>query len=75
MPKRIPTKIKVIRFKTQNPFMRTSEIAKRMGYHRSYIYKILKGNGLPTKELLNIVGLRTKVDLLKDTVIDKTMFY
>ena len=49
MSKRIPTKIKVIRFKTQNPFMRTSEIAKRMGYHRSYIYKILKGNGLPTK--------------------------
>jgi N-acetylneuraminate synthase/N,N'-diacetyllegionaminate synthase len=33
------------------------------------------GNGLPPKELLNIVGLRTKVDLLKDTVIDKTMFY
>ena len=33
------------------------------------------GNGLPPKELLNIVGLRAKVDLLKDTVFDKTMFY
>ena len=49
MPKRIPTKIKVIRFKTKNPFMRTSEIAKKMGYHRSYVYKVLKENGLITK--------------------------
>ena len=49
MPKRIPTKIKVIRFKTQNPFMRTSEIAKKMGFHRSYVHKVLKENGLITK--------------------------
>ena len=49
MPRRIATKTKVILFKTKNPFMRTSEIAKKMGYHRSYIHKILKENGLPTK--------------------------
>ena len=49
MPRRIPTKNKVIRFKTKNPFMRTSEIAKKMGYHRSYVHKILKENGFVTK--------------------------
>ena len=49
MPRRIPTKIKVIRFKTKNPFMRTSEIAKKMGYHRSYVHKVLKENGVITK--------------------------
>jgi len=49
MPRRIPTKIKVIRFKLQNPFMRTSEIAKKMGYHRSYVHKVLKDNGMLTK--------------------------
>ena len=49
MPRRIPTKTKVIRFKTKNPFMRTSEIAKKMGYHRSYVHKVLKENGLLTK--------------------------
>ena len=49
MPKRIPTKTKVIRFKTKNPFMRTSEIAKKMGYHRSYVHKVLKENGVLTK--------------------------
>jgi len=49
MPKRIPTKTKVIRYKTQNPFMRTSEIAKRMGYTRSYVHKVLKENGVITK--------------------------
>jgi len=49
MPKRIPTKTKVIRYKTKNPFMRTSEIAKKMGYTRSYVHKVLKENGLFTK--------------------------
>ena len=49
MPRKIPTKTKVIRYKTQNPFMRTSEIAKKMGYHRSYVHKVLKENGLFTK--------------------------
>ncbi len=49
MPRRIPTKTKVIRYKTQNPFMRTSEIAKRMGYTRSYVNKVLKENGIVTK--------------------------
>ena len=49
MPARIPTKTKVIRFKTKNPFMRTSEIAKKMGFHRSYVHKVLKENGLITK--------------------------
>ena len=49
MPRRIPTKTKVIRFKTKNPFMRTSEIAKKMGYHRSYVHKVLKENGIITK--------------------------
>jgi hypothetical protein len=36
MPARIPTKTKVIRFKTQNPFMRTSEIAKKLGYRLEF---------------------------------------
>ena len=49
MPARIPTKTKVIRFKTKNPFMRTSEIAKEMGYTRGYVHKVLKENGLITK--------------------------
>ena len=49
MPRRIPTKNKVIRYKTQNPFMRTSEIAKKMGYTRSYVHKVLKENGIVTK--------------------------
>jgi len=49
MRKKIPTKIKVIRFKTKNPFMRTSEIAKKMGYNRSYVHKVLKESGLFTR--------------------------
>ena len=49
MPARIPTKIKTIRFKIRNPFMRTSEIAKRMGYTRQYVNRVLKENGIQTK--------------------------
>ena len=49
MSRKTPAKTKVLRFKAQNPFMRTSEIAKRMGYHRSYVYKILKENEQPTR--------------------------
>ena len=49
MPRRIPTKIKTIRFKILNPFMRTSEIAKRMGYTRQYVNRVLKENGIQTK--------------------------
>ena len=49
MPARIPTKTKVIRFKTQNPFMRTSEIAKKLGYDRSYVHRVLQQSWIPTR--------------------------
>tara|TARA_R100001015_G_C4599396_1_gene154421 strand:- start:474 stop:908 length:435 start_codon:yes stop_codon:yes gene_type:complete len=49
MPAKIPTKTKVIRFKTKNPFMRTSEIAKKMGYTRSYVHKVLKQHEMNTR--------------------------
>tara|TARA_R100000008_G_scaffold68030_1_gene45188 strand:- start:3356 stop:3799 length:444 start_codon:yes stop_codon:yes gene_type:complete len=49
MPARIATKTKVIRFKTENPFMRTSEIAKRMGYSRQYVNRVLQQHGIVTR--------------------------